>query len=53
MRPVTPPNESGAETKRLAPERKISVANTDLLFKLFENISDEKKTATVHLKRGR
>ncbi|KAL8594616.1 hypothetical protein ACOMHN_011356 [Nucella lapillus] len=41
-------------TTATATTAKITVANTDLLFKLFENIGgDEKKAATVHLKRGR
>lgn len=52
VRPVTPPHDGDAE-KRMAPERKITVANTDLLFKLFENIGDEKKTTALQLKRGR
>ncbi|KAK7471430.1 hypothetical protein BaRGS_00035918 [Batillaria attramentaria] len=52
VRPVTPPQDEDTE-KWPAPERKITVANTDLLFKLFENIGDEKKAATLQLKRGR
>ena len=61
VRPVTPPqedptpeSEKSDKGKHPVSERKITVANTDLLFKLFENIGgDEKKSATVQLKRGR
>ncbi|XP_076451784.1 uncharacterized protein LOC143287572 [Babylonia areolata] len=67
VRPVTPPQDQcpessggdkGGKPAAAAPaavgERKITVANTDLLFKLFENIGgDEKKAAAVQLKRGR
>ena len=57
---MTPPQEDPTESeksdkgKHPVSERKITVANTDLLFKLFENIGgDEKKAATMHIKRGR
>ncbi|XP_059142094.1 mucin-2-like [Physella acuta] len=41
IRPVTPPEKS-----HQTPERKLTVANTDLLFKLFEGIGEEKKLHT-------
>ena len=58
VRPVTPPQDPAADSDKgkqtPAGERKITVANTDLLFKLFDNIGgDDKKTATVHIKRSR
>ncbi|KAI8795497.1 hypothetical protein BgiBS90_003264 [Biomphalaria glabrata] len=48
-RPVTPPEEKDTTRKTSQiPERKLTVANTDLLFKLFECISEEKtKTQPV------
>ncbi|CAL1545909.1 unnamed protein product [Lymnaea stagnalis] len=43
VRPVTPPDERDAFKKTpAAPERKLIVANTDLLMKLFEGVSEEK-----------
>ncbi|XP_055863424.1 serine/threonine-protein kinase phg2-like [Biomphalaria glabrata] len=48
-RPITPPEEKDTTRKTSQiPERKLTVANTDLLFKLFECISEEKtKTQPV------
>lgn len=42
VRPVTPPDERDAAKKAPAPERKLIVANTDLLLKLFEGVGEEK-----------
>lgn len=59
LRPVTPTDESESRDRdrtrdqkppRL-PERKITVANTDLLFKLFEGIESERKSSLKQ--RGR
>ena len=68
VRPVTPPNDEKCPSEEKCgpaadsrptrvPERKITVANTDLLFKLFENIDkDSAKRSmpqTTSFKRGR
>ena len=50
VRPVTPPEEREAHRKSQPPERKLTVANTDLLFKLFDVVADDKK-ASVHKAR--
>ncbi|GFS17909.1 hypothetical protein ElyMa_003250300 [Elysia marginata] len=50
VRPVTPPEEREAHRKSQPPERKLTVANTDLLFKLFDVVADDKKTS-VHKAR--
>ena len=56
IRPVTPPEERDEReiTKRppRCPERKVTVANTDLLFQLFD-VVDDKKLTSQQLKRGR
>ena len=43
VRPVTPPGEKEKETKhfKFRGERKISVANADLLMKLFEGVEKQ------------
>ncbi|GFN75878.1 hypothetical protein PoB_000238400 [Plakobranchus ocellatus] len=50
VRPVTPPEEREASKKIHPPERKLTVANTDLLFKLFDVVADDKK-ASMHKTR--
>ncbi|XP_013416853.1 uncharacterized protein LOC106178273 [Lingula anatina] len=55
VRPVTPPEEKEKKNKApKPPERKITLGNPDLLFKLFEGYGDEKKKGgTSIIKRGR
>ncbi|XP_046377221.1 uncharacterized protein LOC124149582 [Haliotis rufescens] len=60
MRPVTPPEErtevEDKEHKRppRAPDRKVTVTNTDLLFRLFDGVGEEvTKKPVGSLKRGR
>ncbi|XP_012944291.1 uncharacterized protein DDB_G0271670 [Aplysia californica] len=44
VRPVTPPEDRDSSKKAPPPERKLTVANTDLLFKLFDGVTEEKKS---------
>ena len=55
VRPITPPAEERTEKDKPTKhhrtgERKINIANTDLLFKLFENVEkDVKRTPSTHM----
>ncbi|XP_064642546.1 uncharacterized protein LOC135496905 [Lineus longissimus] len=58
IRPVTPPEDKEKIKQRPKPERKVTAANTDLLFKLFEGIGEADKKPLNHFststyRRGR
>ena len=51
IRPITPPEEKERNKLRVPSELKVTLANTELLLKLFDGV-DGRKT-TCRLKRGR
>ncbi|KAI0237036.1 hypothetical protein LSAT2_012482 [Lamellibrachia satsuma] len=51
IRPITPPEEKERNKLRVVPERMVTLANTELLLKLFDGVEGRK--TNCRLKRGR